>query len=76
MGAMKVLDRELGDKRVSWDKGKSHEVDAAKREFDYLVKEKGYFAYKPGRRGEPGDQVREFDSTLEELILIPQKVGG
>lgn len=76
MATMSVLDKVLGDKKVSWDKGKKHEVDAAKREFDYLVKEQGYFAYKPGRKGKAGDQVREFDPTLEELILIPQKQGG
>lgn len=78
MGALKVLDKVLGDKKVTWDKGKQDEVDVARREFDYLVKEKGYAAYKVDRKGKKVENeiIRTFDPTLEEVILIPQKVGG
>lgn len=76
MGAMKVMDPKLGDKRVTWDKGKKDEVDVAKREFDFLVQEKGYLAYEVGARGKPGKQIRAFDPALEEVILRPSLVGG
>jgi hypothetical protein len=78
MGVLKALDRALGDKSVSWDKGKPEQVEAAKQEFEYLVKEKRYKAYridpsKPGRKGVP---VAAFDPAAEELLLVPQMQGG
>lgn len=76
MGAIKVLDKSLGDKPITWDKGKPDEVDAARAEFDFFVKERGYTAYKVGRGGKPGEHIRSFDPTLEEVVLVPQKQGG
>lgn len=74
---MKVLDRKLGDRRISWDKGKPAEVEDARSSFDYLVREKKYFAYVlDDATNKKGKQVREFDPTLENLILTPPLVGG
>lgn len=71
MGVLKVMSREHGDRPLNWDKGKKDEVDAARRDFDFLVREKGYHALTKA-----GDRVREFDPSLEEVILVPQVVGG
>lgn len=76
MGTLKILDRELGDKRVTWDKGKVEEVELARAEFEFLTKEKKYLAYRPGKGGEPGEKLDEFDPLLEEVILRPQLAGG
>ncbi len=78
MGVLKTLDRSLGDKSVTWDKGKEAEVEAARSEFEFLVKEKKYKAYaidtsKPDRKGQ---EIRFFDPALEEILLVPQMAGG
>lgn len=78
MGVLKILDRKFGDKPLSWDKGKPDEVEAAKQEFEFLVKEKKYKAFaidasKPDRKGSP---LHFFDPTVEEVLLVPQMSGG
>jgi hypothetical protein len=66
---------EEGDTRVIWDPDNPDEVAAAKAQFDTLVK-KGYQAYRVRRGGEKGERVREFDPTMERVILAPATVGG
>jgi hypothetical protein len=64
-----------GDSRIIWDPANHDEVDAARRTFDDLTK-KGYQAYEVRRGGERGQRVRQFDPSLERLILAPATVGG
>lgn len=76
-GTMKVLDRKLGDRQISWDKGKPKEIEDARSSFDFLVKQQKYFAYEVDpMNNKKGKQVREFDPSLESLILTPPLVGG
>lgn len=71
-----VLGRD-GDTKVIWDKNKPEEVEAARLMFDALRK-KNYLAFKvKGDKGDKGDeQIREFDPTVERMILTPQMQAG
>lgn len=64
-----------GDSRIIWDPANEDEVAAARDTFDKLTK-KGYQAYEVRRGGGQGHRVREFDASLERLILAPATVGG
>ena len=57
MGQLRILDQDAGDLKVIWDSEKQEEVDAAKEQFEKLIK-KGYIAYKVGEK------------DLEEIGLI------
>lgn len=75
MSVMHTLD-DSGDQRVMWDKNNDDEVNAAERMFDDL-RRKGYLAYKAqGKRGERGEQLREFDPDAERIILVKANQGG
>jgi hypothetical protein len=74
-GLLCTLDRS-GDQRVMWDRRNEDEVASARRTFDDLRK-KGYLAYRAeGKRGEQGEQIREFDPDAERIILVKPSVGG
>jgi hypothetical protein len=75
MGEMAVLDRLKGDTKVIWDADHEEEVEAARAQFDTLTG-KGYAAFRVNARGRKGEQIREFDSEAEKIILAPQMVGG
>lgn len=75
MPTMKIASAREGDRRISWDKGKKHEVEDAKATFDNHVKQGGYLAYRV-EDGKKGTQIRDFDPAAEEIILVPQMVGG
>ncbi len=74
-GEMRVMDVDAGDLKVIWDSEKEVEVDAAKAQFDKLVKE-GYLAYTVGKEGKPSKQIKKFDPDLEKIILSPPVQGG
>jgi hypothetical protein len=75
-GLMSTLDRDAGDHRVMWDQGNEEEVEAARRTFRDLTR-KGYLAYRAtGKRGEQGEQIREFDPAAERIILVKPNQGG
>lgn len=66
-----------GDTKVIWDKNNPEEVESAKRQFDFLVKEKKYAAFHvEGDKGDKGRQMREFDPKAERIIFVPPMAGG
>lgn len=74
--AMAVMDGS-GDTKAFWDAGKPEEVEAARRQFDFLVKEKKYSAFHVrGKDGAQGEQMRAFDPAAERIIFVPQMQGG
>jgi hypothetical protein len=73
VGTMSTLDRS-GDTKLSWDSDNVAEVEVARAAFDRLTG-KGYSAFRIDD-GEQGAQMRAFDSTAEQIILVPQLVGG
>jgi hypothetical protein len=72
---MHTLDR-TGDQRVMWNSDHEEEVAAARDTFKRLVKA-GYLAYRAqGKKGEQGEQIREFDPAAERIILVRPHQGG
>jgi hypothetical protein len=72
---MHTLDR-TGDQRVIWDSDQEEEVAAARETFKRLTKA-GYLAYRAeGKKGEKGEQIREFDPDAERIILVRPHQGG
>lgn len=66
-----------GDTKVLWDKNNPEEVESAKRQFDFLVKQKKYAAFHvEGDKGDKGAQMREFDPKAERIIFVPPMAGG
>jgi hypothetical protein len=74
-GILHTMDRD-GDQRVMWDRGNADEVSAARRTFTDLTR-KGYLAYRAvGKKGDQGEQIREFDPDAERIILAKPLQGG
>lgn len=72
---LQVLDH-TGDTRTIWNPENQDEVDAAKTQFDKLVKEKRYLAYTVKDDGSKGEVIRTFDPTAGKIIMAPQIQGG
>lgn len=75
LNEMRVLDAS-GDKKTQWDATNPDEVEAARKEFDFLVKEKKYLAYRVKKDGSAGERMKEFDPSAELMILQKQNQGG
>jgi hypothetical protein len=71
-----ALINETGDKKTIWDRSVEAEVEAARREFDFL-RGKGYMAYKvEGKDGRKGEVLHAFDPQAERIIFSPAMKGG
>lgn len=75
MGEMAVMGRK-GDTRVIWNPRDPDEVAAARAQFDTLVKEKRFLAFRVNTTGGKGEQITEFDAEAEKLIIAPPMAGG
>jgi hypothetical protein len=64
-----------GDSRHAFDPASSRSLAEADARFKDLTG-KGFRAVAPGKDGQPGRLVREFDPTLQETLFIPQLQGG
>ena len=71
---MAILGTE-GDTKVIWDAENEHEVDAAKAQFDILIK-KGFSAFKVKKDGEAGKKIKYFDPNAGSIIMVPMVAGG
>lgn len=75
MSELCVLDAS-GDTKFMWSRSNSEEVKAAREHFD-MLKKKGYWAYRvEDREGSKGEVVRDFDPSLERIIMAPRPIGG
>jgi hypothetical protein len=75
-GVMAIINED-GDKKTIWDRNRPDEVEAARREFDFLKGQKRYVAYRvEGKEGTKGEILREFDPGAERIIFSPPLVGG
>lgn len=74
IGEMNIMDSS-GHKQLKWNTDKLDEIAAAKDTFDTLVK-KGYTAFGSETKSEPKHTIKEFDPTMEELVMVPRTVGG
>ena len=67
---------ETGDTKVIWDASNADEVSAARDTYNKL-KKKGFYAYKAtGKEGVTGELIREFDPSIERMIMTQEQVGG
>ena len=74
VGEMSVMDRS-GHKQLKWNTDRLDEVAVAKETFDRLVA-KGYSGFGSKTKKEPKQLINEFDSTMEEVVMVPKIVGG
>jgi len=73
---MSELHPRQGDHRIMWDRGNADEVAAARKAFRDLTG-KGFLAYRAeGKRGDQGEQIREFEPEAERIILVRPVQGG
>ncbi|NEX60520.1 hypothetical protein [Noviherbaspirillum galbum] len=71
---MNIMDRS-GHKQLTWDTAKLDEILNAQETFDELVKN-GYTAFGSTTKAEAKHSMKEFDPTMEELVMVPKTVGG
>jgi hypothetical protein len=74
MSEMSIMDP-TGHTSVTWAPDNSAEVASARETFDAMTA-KGYRAFRVDRKGRQSEQMRSFDPSAEEMILIPQLQGG
>jgi hypothetical protein len=74
MGVQIVMDRN-GDTRHEFDTADPVAVAVAEERFRELTA-KGFRAAALGKDGNPGQLLKEFDSTVEQTLFIPRLRGG
>ena len=75
MGEMRRLDQR-GDIKTIWDEENEDEVEAARQQFEDLVGDKDFKAFKVNKKGDATTEIKQFDPSLEKMILVPPVVGG
>jgi hypothetical protein len=74
IGEMSIMDSS-GHKELKWHPDNPGEAAIAKETFDKLLGE-GYSAFASPRHGETKRLIDQFDSTMEEVIMVPRNVAG
>jgi hypothetical protein len=74
IGKMSIMDI-TGHTELKWDMEKLNEIEAAKATFDSLVAQ-GYTAFGSDTATQAKHAIKEFDPTLEEVVMVPRIVGG
>jgi len=75
VGELRVMTPKDGDYKVTWDRDRPEEVEAARETFERL-KKKGHIAYALRANGKQGEVLREFDPESEAIVLAPALAGG
>lgn len=72
---MAVMGKE-GDTKITWSHDNEHEVENARRSFDYF-REQGFTAFRAdGPDGGVGETMHEFDPNAEQVVFIPPMQAG
>lgn len=74
VGEMSIMDTS-GHKQLKWKMDSLDEIAVAKQTFDALVKD-GYSAFGSKTKTETKQIVKEFDPTMEDVVMVPRTVGG
>ena len=72
-GQLKVMNRR-GHSTVTWSTDLQETVDNANRRFNELLAE-GYTAFEM-HDATTGEQITEFVSTAETIVMVPRMVAG
>lgn len=65
-----------GDTRITWFPDDEGEIKKAKKEFDRL-KSQGWSFFRGGQlSGDKGEKIKEFDSSMSQIIAVPPLKGG
>lgn len=70
-----IVMNHTGDERFVVDTADANAVEKANKRFKELTGS-GFLAYEPGKDGEPGKTVKNFDETAEETVFRPRLIGG
>jgi hypothetical protein len=71
---MNIMDRS-GHKQLTWEAEKLDQILTAQETFDDLLKN-GYTAFGSKTKTEAKHVMKEFDPTMEEMVMVPKTVGG
>jgi len=74
VGEMSIMDKS-GHKELKWNTDNLEEIAVAKDTFDNLVK-RGYTGFGSKTKAEAKHTLKEFDPTMEEVVMVPRTVGG
>ena len=69
-----VLDNH-GDTRHTFNPRDARALSTAEARFRELTGS-GFRAVVPGKKGQPGRLMRDFDASVKETLFIPQLQGG
>lgn len=73
---MQIVGRE-GHTTTAWDPANPAEVEAARAMFEAMTsRSPPYRAFYVGKRGQQGSRMESFDPAAEQMVLVPQVVGG
>lgn len=74
IGEMSVMNRS-GHTQLKWHMDSLREIAAAEDMFNQLIG-KGYSAFGSKSKTSPRHAIHEFDSTMEDVVLVPRIIGG
>ena len=76
MGRLRIMGR-LGDRQIEWRQDDLESLVLAEHELAEWLNRPGHkaFGFKHSHLG-AGKQITSFDSTLFEILLVPQMRGG
>lgn len=77
MGKLSIMTPKSGDETLEWDQTDPESVKTAESKFNDL-KEKGHkmFSSIVEKSHKKGDEIKEFDPSLDGIIAVPAMAGG
>ena len=75
-GAAFFLMDKTGDTKTIWDPTRVEEAEVAHAQFDKLVGEKGYSAFRVSEDGGRSTRMETFDAKSGKIIFVPPMKGG
>lgn len=78
MSKLRVMDQRKGDKTLEWDPTAKDSTLVAEAEFNKIMQAGGFMAFMvtPGETRRTGEQIKEFDPSAEEILIMPALQGG
>jgi hypothetical protein len=75
MGTLHIIDKLYGDKRILWEPENKKDIEKAKKTFEEKIKE-GWLAYGYKKGKAIAEQLFEFSTLFERIVLQQPMVGG